>query len=479
MARPQSESMPHTDTLPRVPIAQLSTAGAVVLFSGTTLSNMIFGAATIIAPSVAADMGADAGAAGLFVALFSAGFAAVLVLAGRLGDRYGRRMLFRVGLALLCVASGAVALAPSLGSLLALRVVEGVATGVMLPQSLSTIHTTSTGRRRVLLTSVYVAVVGLGTTIGQIGAGLLATLGPDAWRLTFAAVGVIALLVLCASGLIVETRTGSASGADVIGTVLLAVAVVAVVVPIGLGRSLGWPWWTWASLLIAAAAVAALARREPRLPQHAALIPLAAIRSRPLRTGLALTAMFFVGYGAFVLLFSSTFGGAVGLSPLTVAIALCPFALAFVTGTLCSPLLVERFSAVPLMRASALVQFACLAAFSVIVWAEWPSPSLLALQPVLLVLGVAQALMYTPLLGTVMGALPRELTGTASGLVSTVQQIGLAVGVAVIAVLADTFSSLGGAGVACCVGLGLVLAVGFALLVGRLRHPAGSPGSAG
>ena len=482
-------------TLPRVQPRQLSTPGAVVLLVGTALSNVIFGAATIDAPAVASGLGGDVGAAGLFVALFSAGFAAVLVLAGRLGDRWGRRRLFRIGLALLGVTSLAVALAPSLASLLVLRALEGVATGVMLPQTLSTIHTTTQGPRRALLTSVYVAVVGLGTTLGQLGAGALAAAGPAGWRWTFGLIGVLALAVCAAGGLILETRSaapeadavaeaGAAeeagtpvgdrdaaarSGLDLIGSLLLAVAVVAFLVPVGLGRGLGWPWWTWASLGVAVLAVLGLVVREPRLEEHRALIPLAAVRSLPLRTGLALTIVFFIGYGGFVFLFSSTFGS-VGLTPLAVAAALFPFAVAFVAGTLSTPWWVRRFSAVTVMRTGALVQLACLATSAALIWAQWPAPSVLLLQPVLVVQGVAQAVMYTPLLGTVMAALPHHLAGTASGLVATMQQVGLAVGVAVIAVLADVVAGLGGAGVACSLGLTMVMAVIFASTVGRLRR---------
>lgn len=488
-------------TLPRVQPRQLSTPGAVVLLVGTALSNVIFGAATIDAPAVASGLGGDVGAAGLFVALFSAGFAAVLVLAGRLGDRWGRRRLFRIGLALLGVTSLAVALAPSLASLLVLRALEGVATGVMLPQTLSTIHTTTQGPRRALLTSVYVAVVGLGTTLGQLGAGALAAVGPAGWRWTFGLIGALALAVCAAGGLILQTRSaapeagavgragaslgagaaaepgtpagerGAAarSGLDLIGSLLLAVAVVAFLVPVGLGRGLGWPWWTWASLGVAVLAVLGLVVREPRLEEHRALIPLAAVRSLPLRTGLALTIVFFIGYGGFVFLFSSTFGS-VGLTPLAVAAALFPFAVAFVAGTLSAPWWVRRFSAVTVMRTGALVQLACLAVGAGMIWAQWPAPSVLMLQPVLVVQGVAQAVMYTPLLGTVMAALPHHLAGTASGLVATMQQVGLAVGVAVIAVLADVAAGLGGAGVACSLGLTMVMAVVFASTVGRLRR---------
>ncbi|GAB3597366.1 MFS transporter [Microbacterium tumbae] len=464
--------MTDTEPLSRTSPGTLTTAGATALLAGTALANVIFGTATIVAPTAAADLDADAGAAGLFVALFSAGFAAVLVLGGRLGDRLGRRRLFRIGLGLLAVTSLGVSVVPGLSGLLLVRAVQGVAAGLMLPQSLTTIQATTTGERRLRLMSVYAAVLGVGTTAGQIGAGALATLGPSTWRLAFAAVGVLTLAVLLLTGLIVETMPPTASGIDAVGSSLLAIAIVSFLVPVGLGRGAGWPWWTWASLVLALLAALMLVWWERRLPARNALVPPDALRTPILRIGLLLTLLFFTGYGAFVFLFSLTASSGLDLDPLAVGISLAPFALAFITGTLSSPRLTRMQGSARLMQAAAVVQSLALIAVGLIVWLGWPTPSLLGLQPVLLVLGFAQALVYTPLIGTIMGSLPPDLTGTASGLLSTVQQVGLALGVAVIAVLADVFSNAGGAGFAGCVLLNVLLAVGFAIVVRRLRRHA-------
>lgn len=470
MDEDESGLMTQTISLPRASSDGLTDAGATALLGGTVLANVIFGAATIVAPSVATEVGADAGAAGLFVALFSAGFAAVLVLGGRLGDRLGRRRLFRAGLVLLALTSLAVSLVPGLAGLLVVRAAQGVATGLLLPQALTTIQATTSGTRRTRLTSIYAAVLGVGTTVGQIGAGALAALGPSSWRLAFAAIGVLAIVVLCVTGLIPETRSPSEPGIDVFGSILLATAIVALLVPLGLGRSLGWPWWTAASLAASLLAAIVLTAWERRLPSRRALLPRDVLRTPMLRVGLLLTALFFTGYGAFVFLFSSTASARLGLDPLAVGISLAPFAGAFITGTLLSPRLAIRFGAPSLMRGSAVAQAVALLAIGLMVWLEWPAPSMLGMQPALLLLGFAQALMYTPLIGTIMGSLPHELAGMASGLLATVQQAGLAVGVAVIAVLADVFSAAGGAGFAACLLLNVLLAIAFAVTAGRLRR---------
>lgn len=461
--------MTQTISLPRARSGSLTAPGAAALLGGTVLANVIFGAATIVAPSVAEEVRADAGAAGLFVALFSAGFAAVLVLGGRLGDRLGRRRLFRAGLLLLALTSLAVSLVPGLAGLLMVRAAQGVATGLLLPQALTTIQATTSGTRRTRLTSIYAAVLGVGTTVGQIGAGALAALGPSSWRFAFAVIGVLAIAVLCVTGLIPETRAPSESGIDVLGSVLLATTIVALLVPLGLGRSMGWPWWTGASLAASLLAAFVLTAWERRLPAHRALLPREVLRTPLLRVGLLLTALFFTGYGAFVFLFSSTASARLGLDPLMVGVSLAPFAGAFITGTLLSPRLVGRLGARHLMQASAVVQALALLAIALMVWLEWPAPSLLGVQPALLLLGFAQALMYTPLIGTIMGSLPHELAGMASGLLATVQQAGLAIGVAMIAVLADMLSAVGGAGFAACLLLNVLLATVFAIVAGRLR----------
>jgi len=162
----------------------LTGLGLAVLLVAYLPVNMTFGSVNLLAPAITADLGVAASGGQLVLSAYTTTFAATLVVAGRLGDRYGRRRLLAVGLAAFAALSVLAAFAPTLPVLVALRAGLGVAAGLFTPQVLSTIQATAPDRLRALGVTLFTAVSGVATIAGQVLAGAVAGVAGDhlGWR---------------------------------------------------------------------------------------------------------------------------------------------------------------------------------------------------------------------------------------------------------------------------------------------------------
>ena len=226
-------------------------AALPVVLAGTFMVVLDFFIVNVAMPAMQADLHAGTGALEWVVAGYGLTFATLLITAGRLGDQFGRRRLFSVGLALFTLASAACGLAWSPAALVAARLVQGVAAALLSPQVLSIIGVAYTGEDRVRALSVYGIVLGLAAVGGQLVGGVLvqADVAGLGWRSCFlinVPVGLAALAL--APRLVPESRAGRSSRIDVAGTVLVTAGLTAIILPLVEGRQHGWPLWTWLSL---------------------------------------------------------------------------------------------------------------------------------------------------------------------------------------------------------------------------------------
>ncbi|MGQ7313151.1 MFS transporter [Microbacterium arabinogalactanolyticum] len=441
----------------------LRAAGLLTLLLGGLLGNFVFGVSMIALPAMTADLGMGGGAGSLLVTIFLLGFASSLVLGGRLGDRYGRRRLFRIGALALAATSVLVAVSPESLAVLSSRFAEGVAIGLMLPQVLATIQNTAEGRRRAAWIGLYVAVIGAGTMLGQLITGAVVALpwGALGWRAAFVVVALIAGVAAAAASAVPETRVPG-GGIDVVGAVLLSLTVGCLLAALAVHGS------ALLTVGLAAGAVVTggvLVLWERRMTGDRALLPAVAMREPALVIGLALNAIFFTGYGAFVYYFVFAAENGMGLTAIQTAGTLVVFAAAFVAVSVIAPRLHARLPARTLMVAGTAVQGLTLAGVALWAAAGWPAPQPLVLQALLGALGGAQALMYAPLVGTVMNAVPPAVAGMASGLFSTVQQVALALGVAIFSLVYAAADAGGGEGLVVCALVQAGLAVPMLVIV--------------
>jgi EmrB/QacA subfamily drug resistance transporter len=387
-------------------------------------------------PTIRRDLGATAAQLEWTVSAYMLAFAAVLITAGSIGDLIGRKRLFLAGIAAFGVASLCAGLAQAPGELIAARIAQGAAAAMMTPQLLATFRAIFADKERGQAFGLYGAILGFASAIGLLLGGVLtnADLFGWSWRSIFFVNIPVALVSLVASARFVpETRERSARRPDFVGAVLLTAALVAIVYPLLEGRSLGWPAWTWLLLGGGVVALAVLGLVEERR-QRARVAPL--LRTRLFRVpafaaGLGVQLAFAAGLQGFFLIFTIWVQAGQHYSPLRAGLTAIAFSVGgFILAPMAVPL-AQRYGRLVLV-AGAVLMAAGVAAVDVGAHHVGAGTSPWPLVPGLVIGGAGLALLLIPLVNVVLAAVPTEAAGGASGLFSTAQQLGGAIGIAAI-----------------------------------------------
>ena len=415
----------------------VSWAPLAVILCGTFVYVLDFFVVNVALPSIQRDLAASVAAVEWVVAGYGLTSAAFLVTGARLGDHHGRRRMFCAGLAGFTVTSALCAVAPGAGFLVAARLAQGVAAAVMAPNVLSILGTTYAGPARVKAISVYGMVMGLAAAGGQLLGGVLisANLAGLGWRVIFwvnVPVGVAALAL--ARRIVPESRAGAPGRVDLRGAALFTTALVAIVLPLLDGRAHGWPAWSWACLAagpvllaVFAAHLRATARRGGQPLLHPALF-----RARALRAGLACQLLFWCQQAAGYLLLALYLQQGRGLSPVESGGVFAVLAAGYLATSFRAPALTIRYGR-RVVAAGALV--AALGNAALVLAVLPGSAPAAALFPGLFLLGAGQGLCITPLTTTVLAHTDVRQAGSVTGALSTAQQVGNAIGVAVTGVI--------------------------------------------
>ncbi|KUN74150.1 MFS transporter [Streptomyces canus] len=419
--------------------SELSAFGVLILLAGAFLPIMDFFITNVALPSIDASLHASASSLELVIAGYGVAYAALLVLGGRLGDRYGRRRLFLGALIGFVLASLACGLAPGVGMLIAGRIVQGATAALLVPQVLATFHHTLEGEHKARALALYGATSGIAAVVGQLVGGLLvsADIAGTAWRPIFLVnvpIGIVVLLV--AARIVPATRSEHPVGIDLPGTFLFAATLVALLVPLTEGHSLGWPWWTWLLLALAVVlgAVTYVVEKAAERRGEVPLLPPSLLRLPSMSRGLVMVLAFSIGFGAFMFVFALTVQDGLHADALHGGLAILPMALLFFAGSVLAPRLISRFGRAAL-SAGAVLQLAGLAWLVAVLVADWPHVSLWVMAAPLALTGAGQSMLFAGLFRSVLTDVPTHLGGIGSGALITLQQSGLALGVATLGTL--------------------------------------------
>ncbi len=387
-------------------------------------------------PTIRRDLNASGTEIEWVVSAYMLAFAAVLIPAGSLGDLLGRKRTFACGIALFGLASLAAGLAQTPAELIVARLVQGAAAAAMVPQLLATFRAIFSGEERGKAFGMYGAILGVASALGLVLGGVLtsADIFGWSWRTIFAINVPIAVVALLAAVRVVpETRERSAGRPDPVGAALLALAIAAIAYPLLEGRSLGWPVWTWLVLAAGLATLAILALVEDRR-QRSDIAPL--LRTQLLRipafsAGLFVQLAFAAGLQGFFLTFALWLQVGRGFSPIgagltTVAFSVGSFALAAGAVPLAQRYGRLVLSAGALLLAAGTVGVAIGAGHVGHGSDPWP------IVPGLAIAGAGLSLLIIPLANVVLAAVPSDGAAGAGGQLSTAQQLGGAIGVAVV-----------------------------------------------
>lgn len=413
--------------------------GVLILLGGAFLPIMDFFITNVALPSINSSLHASPASLELVIAGYGVAYASLLVLGGRLGDRYGRHRLFLTALVGFVIASLACGLAPSIGLLIGARIVQGATAAMLIPQVLATFHHTLQHERKARALALYGATSGIAAVVGQLVGGLLvsADIAGTSWRPIFLVNVPIGLVVLVVAARIVPaTKSGHPLGVDLPGTVLFAATLTALLVPLAEGHSLGWPAWCW--LLLALAVVlggivyAVEKRTEAR--GQVPLLPPSLLRLPSMSRGLVMVLLFSIGFGAFMFVFALTVQDGLHEDALHGGLAILPMALLFLAGSLVAPKIIGRLGRGALTL-GAIVQLVGLVGLVWIVLADWPHVSLWSMAVPLALVGAGQSMLFAGLFRSVLADVPTHLAGIGSGVLITLQQSGLALGVATLGTL--------------------------------------------
>ncbi|MEZ0068680.1 EmrB/QacA subfamily drug resistance transporter [Streptacidiphilus sp. MAP12-20] len=413
-----------------------------VVLTATFMSALDFFIVNVAIPSMQRHLGASAGAIQWIMAGYSLALAAGLITAGRIGDIVGRRKLFALGLALFTLASAACGLAPDVGFLIGARVAQGLAAALMGPQVLAIIRTAFDGAAQAKAIALYAMTMGLGAVLGQLVGGLLikADLFGTDWRACFLInipVGLVtvALVRRC----VPESRAPQRPQLDNLGVALITAALVTLALPLIQGREAGWPLWTWLSLAASAVLFTGFAAHQRRLAANdgAPLVHPELFRGRALGTAMAAQLVFWAGQASFFLILALYLQFGRGLDALASGVVFTALGLGYFASSMRAHLVAARLGhqAVALGALTMALGLGLLWGGAQLIGDATGTVRVLWLVPGLAVDGVAMGLVIAPLTGAVLTRVTPQLVGAASGVLTTFQQVGSAIGVAVLGIV--------------------------------------------
>lgn len=411
-----------------------------VLLTGTFLIVLDFFVVNVALPSVQRDLEADNTALEWLVAGYGLSFGGLLLVASRIADRWGRRRMFLLGVGLFVASSAVCGLAPDIGTLIAARLVQGAAAAAIGPTVLSLIGDVYDGPHRVRALGAYATVMGVAAASGQLVGGLLIQLdvAGSGWRSIFLVNVPIGLATLAvAPRLLPDTGVPATPRVDPVETLLVVGALTALVLPLVEGQRQGWPFWTWACLA-GAVVVADLAWLRGRSLLRRGVTPLVDVeplRSRPVAAGMLGQALLFTGMAAYFLVLALYLQDGRGLGPLASGAVFTAVAAAYMLGTRSAATLLVSYGARATITGAALVFGAGHLLLLAAVEHVGVAGSVLWLVPGLAIGGLGMGVALSGLVGAVMGSVEPRHAGTVSGTASTVQQVGNAVGVALVGIV--------------------------------------------
>lgn len=392
-------------------------------------------------PTLREDLGMSYAAIQWMAAGYTLSFAIFLVAGGRLGDIFGRKKIFMIGVAWFTIASLLCGLAGSGDQLIIFRLLQGAGAALMMPQIMANLVVLfKPGKERLKASGLYGGVAGLALASGPIVGGALLeanTLGLD-WRSIFLInipVGILAFVV--SLKILPESKSEHPLKVDWLGMVLLGTALGLLLYPLIQGRELDWPIWTFwmmgasVPLLIVFWFWEQYKGRKDKSP----LVLLELFRNREFIAGVLLFIMFYGAMSSFFLIYTLFLQGGLGYSALHAGLNNLPVAigLAVSAGAIVNILLPKIGRNVLVIGVvSMMAGYLTLVAMLQWVGADITSWHML---PGLSLIGMGMGLFIASLFNFVLTGIKHHQAGSASGVLSTVQEVGAAVGIALIGVV--------------------------------------------
>jgi EmrB/QacA subfamily drug resistance transporter len=366
---------------------------------------------------------------------YSLSFAVLLITGAALGDRYGRRKLFVIGIALFCAASAACALAPNTATLIAARAVQGAGSALVMPLSVALLTAAYPVEKRGTIVGIYTALTGLAVVGGPVVGGAV-TQG-IAWQWIFWINVPIGALVIPLALKRIEESRGARTRPDVIGLVLVSAAMLGVVWGLVRADAAGWSSAEVLSTLIGGGVLAvAFVRWELRVAEP--MLPMRLFRVRAYSAGNGAMLLLTTSLFGTVFLFAQYLQISLGYSPLAAGLRFMPWTTTLFVFAPLAGALSDRIGVRPLLVTGLTLQGIGMGWLAYNVAQAEPYPSSIA---ALVIAGCGTSMALPSGQNAVMNSVPPAFVGKAAGVFNSVRQLG---GVLGIAIVSAVFAAHGG-----------------------------------
>lgn len=382
---------------------------------------------TTALPVLRVDLGASLSDLEWTVNAYNLAFACLLLTGAALGDRFGRRRMFMVGLIVFTTASAMAALSPSVTALIAARALQGAGAAVVMPLTLTLISEAFPAEKRGMAVGLWGGIAGLAVAAGPVVGGAVVD-GID-WHWIFWLNVPIGLAVIPLAGRRLSESFGPRPQLDMVGLVLAGLGLLGLTWGLVRSTAVGWQSVEVVAALAAGAALVSLFlvwERRARYP----MLPLVLFRSRGFSTANAVSFFMFFGMVGALFLMPQFLQTALGNSPLQAGVRMLPWTA---TPILIAPLagsLADRYGNRPFMALGMALQAIGLGWVALI---ARPDMGYLELGVALTIAGIGTSMCFPTVANAVVGAVPPPEVGVASGTNSTMRELGGVFGVGVLA----------------------------------------------
>jgi EmrB/QacA subfamily drug resistance transporter len=387
-------------------------------------------------PSIEADLGATPEALEWVAAAYVLTFAAGLLPCGRFGDIFGRRKLFLIGLTMFTVTSAVCGFAPTIGTLIAARLAQGIGAAMMVPQVMAIVHVIFPAAEKGRVFGIFGTVASLGSVAGPIigGALISADIAGLSWRPIFLInlpLGLLALIGTLRS--VPDLPRSDRMRVDWAGMALFTLAIILLVLPLIEGSALGWPWWISALMMVSIPAAYAFWRveRHREAAGLTELLPSRLMANGRFMLGLATVTLFFAGIPGLFFILAVFFQSGFDLTPLQSGLTTAPFPIGILLASRLTSRFGERYLSARLSIGALFV--AC--GMGLLQWAIRGTGATLETTDFIAPLAIAGFGMgnaISAMFQSVLLNVPPRDAGSGAGAMQAFQQVGAALGIALI-----------------------------------------------
>ena len=408
-----------------------------VILVGSFVSFLDFFIVNIALPAMHDDLGARPAQLQFVVAGYGIGFAVSLITGGRLGDIFGRKKVFLVGIGGFTLASALCGLAVNPTMLIASRVLQAMMAATLTPQVLAIIRVEFAPLERPFAIGLYGTSMGFASIVAQVLGGALVSINLFgwSWRSIFLINIPIGALAISVAALVLrESRGVTRPTLDLVGVGLISSALFLLIYPLVEGREAGWPLWSFVMLAATLPTLFGFVAHERSVVRRGRT-PLVALHLLAVPTiafGLIVSVVFFSGLAVFFVVLTVFFQAGLGYSAFSAGMMFLPFAIGFCCTSSLSGPITARIGARIIGLGVALMALALLGVVVLAHAGTVPDPR--ALVPLFLIYGLGQGLAQPALINTVVGGagVSGADAGSAAGLFLTTAQSSIALGVAAI-----------------------------------------------